>query len=474
MLQPFAKAKLGLLVGLLSVSISSAASAQRFNLDRLEAGQAAHAAGDFKEAIVEFDLACFGMVNDPVEYARCKALLFLSQVADRQLPAAKATLLLIARIEERQRAYSNAPLQPEQRQQFESTVIATFADERFTQTPRFYVLIEQARDTKAAMEPPPIAREMTVAELRARVAADPLDLGALEQLADRLYRNEKVVDAQQVAETLAATEPTNVTAQCIQATTRAARNRSLCTRYLPDMELCPDGLHTALYIKTRLRCHTDLESYNEGRDFLATLDPTERAGAKIESLARKINNRATAEGASGEPNDQLAAAGSEEVSPELTEPDNPAEVAALPTPIKIEEPTPHEQPEADPAVLQRLARLRRDGLQAANGGDRARLDGIFEQVRAVTTQHPEVLEAQRIAGEFAFLLSHWSITIEYLAPVQRLGAASATEAFYLAAAYHEVGEAELAQEALEDSLQRGVVRTSVVDSYEKKILGRAP
>ncbi len=442
----------------LAIVCSGSTGAQSYSEDRLTAGQRLHASGNYQQAIIEFSLACISTLDRPVEYGRCKTLLFLSQIGDRQRVEARSTLLLIARIEQDQRAFSTADLGSQVRQLFLGTVLQDFSSENFSQSPRFSALLEAAR---AQQLPEQSHQSRSLAELKAHAAANPNDLRALERLTERLYRQRKVADASKRSDSLVSAEPTNATGRCIQATTRAARNRSLCASYLPAIDECSQSLRTAFYVETVLQCHLDLESYNEGRDFLSTLTAQVKSTSKVTGLARKITKRA-------DPPSFLDIQSANQTAS--------TETAAQPKRLDASAVTPTAAKEQilDRQIIEHSQELERAGDEAVKNRDRPALLAIQEQVRRLADQHQSIFQPQRVAGKFGYVLRDWAATVKYIRRAQGFGSTSANLTFYLAVAYYELGDRASAETAMRDSLERNVRRSDLVKAYEEKILGSAP
>lgn len=142
----------------------------------------------------------------------------------------------------------------------------------------------------------------------------------------------------------------------------------------------------------------------------------------------------------------------------------------------VERPAPQPQQASTPAGSPRpLSDEERGNLETARtllaGTGKARdLKRAFQLAREVADAHPEVLEAQHLAGEAAYRVSRWTEAASYL---QRGGGPADDQPerlFYLAVALYESGDAQAAAAALRRSLPN-LQRSSYVDGYARKILG---
>jgi hypothetical protein len=96
---------------------------------------------------------------------------------------------------------------------------------------------------------------------------------------------------------------------------------------------------------------------------------------------------------------------------------------------------------------------------------------VFQTAREVADAHPESVDAQRLAGEAAYRLSHWSDAAAYLQHGGGLPDSEPELLFYLAVSLYESGDRPGAAAALRRSLPN-LQRTPYVDAYARKIIGR--
>jgi len=95
----------------------------------------------------------------------------------------------------------------------------------------------------------------------------------------------------------------------------------------------------------------------------------------------------------------------------------------------------------------------------------------FELARSVADAHPGSKEAQHLAAEGAYRISHWGDATTYFRRGGDPGDAEPERLFYLAVSLYESGDAPAAAAALKRSLPN-LKRTPYVESYIRKILGQ--
>jgi hypothetical protein len=96
---------------------------------------------------------------------------------------------------------------------------------------------------------------------------------------------------------------------------------------------------------------------------------------------------------------------------------------------------------------------------------------VFQTAREVADAHPESVDAQRLAGEAAYRLSHWSDAAAYLQHGGGLPDSEPELLFYLAVSLFESGDRPGAAAALRRSLPN-LQRTPYIDAYARKIIGQ--
>jgi hypothetical protein len=99
------------------------------------------------------------------------------------------------------------------------------------------------------------------------------------------------------------------------------------------------------------------------------------------------------------------------------------------------------------------------------------LKQAFQLAREVADAHPGAKEAQHLAAEAAYRISHWSDAAAYFHRGGDPGDDEPERLFYLAVALHELGDDIAAAAALKRALPN-LRRTPYVDSYTKTILGQ--
>jgi hypothetical protein len=99
------------------------------------------------------------------------------------------------------------------------------------------------------------------------------------------------------------------------------------------------------------------------------------------------------------------------------------------------------------------------------------LKQAFQLAREVADAHPGAKEPQHLAAEAAYRISRWSDAATYFRRGGDPGDDEPERLFYMAVAFHELGDDTAAAAALRRALPN-LRRTPYVDSYAKTILGQ--
>lgn len=126
----------GFLLGLLLHAVTGFAQSADFALTRLEAGKQAFAQRRFLEAIDDFRIAGFSVLDRPARLLECVARLALAQsAAGYPAEERKATLNRFLDLEERFRLYGEIDLEPETRQAFRALLRRSVSTEKLATFP---------------------------------------------------------------------------------------------------------------------------------------------------------------------------------------------------------------------------------------------------------------------------------------------------------------------------------------------------
>lgn len=105
------------------ISVSSAAAADRFYEDLLRDGIAAAERGDAQRATELLRLACFGLLEEPPNLARCLTHLALAQANAGDVTGFRETFDRILEVERRFAGYTRAELDGAERRRFERRLV---------------------------------------------------------------------------------------------------------------------------------------------------------------------------------------------------------------------------------------------------------------------------------------------------------------------------------------------------------------
>ena len=108
----------GLLVGASVILRASAAGIDPFYLTRIAAGKEAYQSARFQEAVEDFRIGCFGLLEQPSLLLECSARLALAQSAAGRIADADGTLRKMNELEGRFGAWSQVDLEPPARAEF--------------------------------------------------------------------------------------------------------------------------------------------------------------------------------------------------------------------------------------------------------------------------------------------------------------------------------------------------------------------
>ncbi|HSM49782.1 MAG TPA: hypothetical protein VLA75_00115, partial [Thermoanaerobaculia bacterium] len=261
---------------------------------------------------------------------------------------------------------------------------------------------------------------------------------------------------------------------CLRGEALAALDR--CGEALPALAACAERASALRFARPRLACLLAAGDLSEAETHLASLPPSLGDDSSLRRLRRDLE-REQRRAASAKPSESTAkppeavpAPTGSPVEPEETAgravatapPEPPAPVAAVPVVaaprVPASAPTPEERAQLD-ALARQLASARRAG----------ELTAALAEAKALADRRPELLEAQRLAGEIAYRSSRWADAATYLGRA-RLDPASRPELlFYLAVARFESGDRAGARTALEAVGSR-LAPSPFVERYRQKIL----
>ncbi len=458
-------AAVALAAGLAPPLARPAAAADPFYTGLLRDGIAAAARKDYPTAAHDLRLACFGLLEEPAALGDCLVRLAVAQGGAGDSEGFQSTFARLSEVEERFAVYAKLPLPPEVRSAFEERAAATVPPSTLAAVPTFAPLASRRADAQLATLP---ARERRRA-LEARLAKDPRNPTANRLLAELDFDEGKTAAALARAEQAATLAPTDANALCLRGLTRAWARR--CKDAVADLMPCARSEREPRYATALLGCWADLGEWREAQGVADSLPPELRADRQIAALLARV-----AEHAGDKPPAAAPAPRSSAAAPKLAAaPAAPPPVPPAPAPT----PAPAMPPPNAPATTAAaggaapLSSVERASLERARSLLKSTqtpdLRRAFDLARAVADAHPQLAEAQLVAGEAAYRTSHWREAAGYL----RQGGPSDDRPellFYLAVALYESGDPPAAATALRRSLPH-LQRTPYVDTYAKRILG---
>jgi tetratricopeptide (TPR) repeat protein len=366
------------------VSASPSIVSTEFYSGLLRDGQLSLARGDLDSAIVELELACFGLLDQPELLATGLTYLAAAQGRINDQDGFEKTFRRILEVEDRFGAYSQADLSQDTRELFE--------DFARSLVPRGY---------------------LTTSETFAHLAAAPAP-PAVDKKEGRKKRKKSRNQPQQTdppAETIATTTTALPTATPSQD---------------PQLQL----------ESATLTEESDLEE--------AALDDDRSSPAEATTAVATTTEDVEAIDVFGSDSAELKGPGPE-----------PAKKESLSDP-SLEEATRKTLAEATEKL--RAARTASD-LQAA-----------MAMAKPLADDNPELLDAQHLVAEIAYMGSNWTDTTIYF---ERGGESKRAELmFYAAVAYFELGRKDEAARILQRALPR-LARDAYVDTYVTQILGES-
>jgi len=446
-----------------------------FYLDLLREGERAMARGDARQAARDLRLACFGMLDEPPALAGCLGRLLLAEQAAGGGDEATATAARLVEVEERFEGLSRSDLAADQKAAIVERLSALLPAETLSRAPAFAAALARRRADRLDSLP---ERER-VRELERLAAAEPaeprwrIELATLD------------LDRGRAAEGLARLEglPATGRVPCLRGEALAALDR--CAAALPALAACDERASALRFARPRLACLLAAGELEEATGVLDSLPASLRDDPALRRLRRDLEReqrraapatapepvakpqeaeparRETATpapppaAAPPEPRPPVAVPPVSSLVPAVASPRSPAQALA-PAPAAL--PTPEERAQLDALALQ-LSGARRAG----------ELTAALAEAKALADRRPELLEAQRLAGEIAYRASRWGEAATYLGRA-RLDPATRPELlFYLAVARFESGDRAGARTALEAVGPR-LAPSPFVDRYRQRIL----
>ena len=485
------------------VALLPAEAAEPFYEARLDDGTRAYESGRHSEAARELGLACFGLLDEPSRLAGCLSLLALAHAALDDRTAFEEVFRRIAEVERRFEGYSKAELSPVHRAAFEDRASRWIGTAELAAVPAFSDIARRKLESQLASMPTDRRRE----RLGELVAASPDEPRWRLALA-RLELDERQPGAALAAVApLVAVQPENAEARCLEG--RARAGLSACEAALPALAFCQPAGAVA---EQRVGCLADLSRWAEADQLMTALPAGAKSSRSMNRLAKRVRKgleqaqrdaarrareEATARAAAADesalpvepPPEPITVAAPEAVMPlseerqpstaandETPSPEPTAEAPTATPPQTQSEDRPVAEPtsDADQRPAQALpARAARQLRRASELAARARFDADLEEPAriafGVADSFPNHAEAQFLAAEIAYRASRWEDAARFFRRAGDPGDSDPLRLFYMAVAFHEVGETEAARQHLERCLPQ-LERTAFVEAYVVRIL----
>jgi tetratricopeptide (TPR) repeat protein len=478
------------------------AATDPFYLDLLRDGMLSYDRADYPAAVKQLRLACFGMLDEPERLAGCLTRLALAQAAAGATDSFRETFRRIVEVEDRFGAYSRADLPPEVRAAFEQRALAAVPATTLEAIPAWRALLARKLEAQIAALPPRERRR----QLEERLAREPRSVAWNAMLAELDLAEGKVAPALTRAEAAAAAAPRDTRALCVRGLARAAAGRR-CGEVVADLEPCPFCATDERYAAALLGCRVELGQWQQAEDQVRSLPAALRQDRRLAALAQQVAKRPApppvkqppaAAATRGGPGSAPAASSTAAPGPApkvggapgpgpapapraSTSTQTPQTAATDPPGLtgssRSAAPPPGGTSSAGlagsgPASLsaaEREAMARSERLLTAS--NMADLRESLRLARQVADDHPEIKEAQYLAGEAAYRSSRWSEAAAYFRRGGPPGDDRPELLFYMAVAFYEAGDRPAAGTALKRALPN-LQRTPFVQSYVQRILGQ--
>lgn len=437
------------------------AAVHPFYVEAMRAGQEAYERGDYAEAVRRFEIAGFGMLEDVPILAETLTRLALAQAADDERQDFVATYERISELEETFRGYSEAPLSPAMRREFETRVLQWVPAQTLRQSASFADLYRrQELERLRAMLPG--ARVRALAEL---VEQEPDDPRWRMMLATARVESGSGGEAIETLEAIRDERPTSQRVACLlgRAQLQSGRCETILQQPLDTVHRCDVRRLPQAELVQYLDCLAAADRWLEAARVVVSL-PTERRESRPfpnweKRIARRMDPGVEVDVLPPfeieEPEAEVdpAPSASAEPSAQLMEPTNPIPVAA---------PAGREWPSEELATLrQRLTRA--DSVEA--------LERVVAAAVDLQARFPRARrEFQFLAGEAAYRASDWRVAADHLGagggpPDERYDLL-----FYLAVSLYELGDVDAARAAMSRAAP-GLAVTPLVERYEQLIFG---
>jgi tetratricopeptide (TPR) repeat protein len=456
---------LALLAALPLWGAAPATAADEFYLNLLRTGSRAMSDNDPGRARFHLQIACFGLLEEPVILSQCLVRLGLAESALGDATAFRQTFDRLVDVERLfPGSFEQADLPPALRDDFEAEVAHWIAESRLVTVPAFQELAIRSAANRLARMPAGERREALE-----RLIAEAPDVSRWRLMLGDIYLEERQYEAAiGHAEAVLAAEPDNPRARCLYALSLASSGR--CTEAVADLVFCQAARSDRPTAATVLSCQTSAGRWADAGRFFEELPADLQETRQLRRYGREIERNLASEAVSEPTGAGLPAAGAEAdgttpaAQPSPTLPARPNAEPAVTVPEPATAPATVELSPQDQLDVARAREL------AATARYKEEVAKALELVLRVADDNPLHTDTQALAGELAYRAQRWSEVIEYL---RRMGPSLRDDhvlVFYLSVAYFESGQIEEARRAFNQCCS-DPDPSPVIESYRAKILG---
>lgn len=412
---------------------TSAGAADPFYTDLLQQGIFDLAAGRDAQAAHKLEIACFGLLDEPLILTEGLVHLGLASAKLGDRGRFVETFERIAEVEARFATYNEAAISDETRRAFEAAARQWIPSVELARVPA----LQSTRAAGAEGGAPASAVEETT---------EPATSEELLGEALRRFSAGRPRRAAPLIDQLLTLEPDNIAGLCLDG--RIGQQLNDCTAVIDGLPHCPNLSTDGDLAHSYLRCLVDADMTDRGRAFEQSLDESLRARRKIRRLIDRLPP--------------------------------PAAAAAASAPSMA-----HDGVEAAPGPAGEEAPGQTDGALELSADDSALLEEVRNRIRTATSladldepaqtaeklaaTYAAIPAAQFLAAEVAYRSSRWADAVGYFRQGGTPGLDQPLLRFYMAVSLFETGALQDAAAVLTDALPL-LEQTNFVRTYAERIL----
>ncbi len=365
-----------------------------------------------QEAIKDFRLACFGMLEKTDRLGDCLARLAIEEAEAGEHDDFLATVTRLMDVERRFQGYSRSALPQAQKLRFETRLEELAPLEIYTNIPAFKAQAEARRASQLRLQPAD-ERQKALDRWIAQEPRNPLWRILRGEL---MLEQGRAVEAAEIADRLSTSHPSHPGTACFRGRAQAAVG-ACGPSTLEDLSRCSAGDTVEAAREASLRCHVQNQDWAAADGVLATMSEAQKQQRSIRDLAKDVRKKRR--------NPPASIPQSEPSVPE------PQQVAAQESAVSSGSgsgPGPEEQEVLD------------SGWNILRSDARDRFEDTYDSVRSLANRHPAWAEAQHLAAELAYRLSLWDDAVSYFQRAEKIVSTKPDLQFYLAVALYKSGD----------------------------------